>query len=97
MHRLIRGAGIRMGVDPLGGASLAYWPIVAETFGLDLQVVNPASDPRFAFMTVDHDGKTERQPGADPGDGLIRGSGSIRSAIVSIWPNIMVQVDRPPS
>ncbi len=53
----IRAAKLRLGVDPLGGASLAYWPVIAERFGLDLQVVNPACDPRFAFMTVDHDGK----------------------------------------
>ncbi|HET7468460.1 MAG TPA: phosphoglucomutase (alpha-D-glucose-1,6-bisphosphate-dependent) [Gemmatimonadales bacterium] len=53
----IRGAGIRIGVDPLGGASLGYWPRIAERYGLDLVVVNPALDPTFAFMTVDHDGK----------------------------------------
>jgi phosphoglucomutase len=53
----IHKAQLKIGVDPLGGASLPYWPVVAETFGLDLQIVNPACDPRFAFMTVDHDGK----------------------------------------
>jgi phosphoglucomutase len=53
----IRSAGIRIGVDPLGGASLAYWPRIAERYGLDLTVVNPALDPRFGFMRVDHDGK----------------------------------------
>jgi phosphoglucomutase len=53
----IRAAGIRIGVDPLGGASLAYWPRIAERYGLDLTVVNPALDPTFGFMTVDHDGK----------------------------------------
>jgi phosphoglucomutase len=53
----VRTAGIRIGVDPLGGASLAYWPRIAERYGLDLTVVNPAVDPRFGFMTVDHDGK----------------------------------------
>jgi len=53
----IRSAGVRIGVDPLGGASLAYWPRIAERYGLDLTVVNPALDPAFGFMTVDHDGK----------------------------------------
>jgi phosphoglucomutase len=53
----IRAARIRIGVDPLGGASLAYWPRIAERYGLDLTVVNPALDPTFGFMTVDHDGK----------------------------------------
>jgi phosphoglucomutase len=53
----VRAAGIRIGVDPLGGASLAYWPRIAERYGLDLTVANPALDPTFGFMTVDHDGK----------------------------------------
>ena len=53
----IRAAGLRIGVDPLGGSSLAYWPRIAERFGLDLTVVNPALDPTFAFMPPDHDGK----------------------------------------
>jgi phosphoglucomutase len=54
---VIRDARVRIGVDPLGGASVHYWPVIAERWGLDLDVVNPAVDPRFAFMTVDHDGK----------------------------------------
>jgi phosphoglucomutase len=53
----IRSAGVRIAVDPLGGASLAYWPRIAERYGLDLTVVNPSLDPAFGFMTVDHDGK----------------------------------------
>ncbi len=53
----VRGAGLRIGVDPLGGASVHFWPRIAELYGLDLTVVNPVVDPRFAFMTVDHDGK----------------------------------------
>jgi phosphoglucomutase len=53
----IRGAGLRLGVDPLGGASLAFWQRVAERYGLDLTVVNDVIDPAFAFMTLDHDGK----------------------------------------
>jgi phosphoglucomutase len=53
----IRSAGLKIGVDPLGGASVHYWEPIRDTYGLDLTVVNPAIDPRFAFMTVDHDGK----------------------------------------
>jgi len=53
----IRGAGLNIGIDPLGGASVAYWEPIAERYGLKLKVVNPRVDPRFAFMTVDHDGK----------------------------------------
>jgi phosphoglucomutase len=53
----IRSAGVKIGVDPLGGASLAYWRPVAERYGLDITIVNPNVDPTFAFMTVDHDGK----------------------------------------
>ncbi len=53
----IRRAGVRIGVDPLGGASLAYWPRIAERYGLDLTVVNPVLDPSFSFMPPDHDGK----------------------------------------
>jgi len=53
----IRSTGVRIGVDPLGGASLAYWPRIAERYGLDLTVVNSSLDPAFSFMTVDHDGK----------------------------------------
>ncbi len=53
----IRSAGIRIGVDPLGGASTAYWEPIAARYGLDLTVVNPKIDPAFSFMTVDHDGK----------------------------------------
>jgi phosphoglucomutase len=53
----IRAAGVKIGVDPLGGASLPYWGPIAERYGLDLQVVNTRIDPQFGFMTVDHDGK----------------------------------------
>jgi phosphoglucomutase len=54
---VIRSARVHCAVDPLGGASLAYWQAIADRFGLDLTVTNPQIDPRFAFMTVDHDGK----------------------------------------
>ncbi len=53
----IRGAGVRIGADPLGGASVAYWDAIAERHSLDLTVVNPAVDPTFRFMTLDWDGK----------------------------------------
>jgi phosphoglucomutase len=54
---LIRESKVKCGVDPLGGASLAYWQAIADRWKLDLDVVNTVVDPRFAFMTVDHDGK----------------------------------------
>jgi phosphoglucomutase len=53
----IRAAGLKLGVDPLGGAALPYWEPINRTYGLGVEVVNPKLDPRFAFMTVDHDGK----------------------------------------
>jgi phosphoglucomutase len=53
----VRSARLKLGVDPLGGASLPYWHPIAEEYKLDLTVVNPKLDPTFAFMTVDHDGK----------------------------------------
>jgi phosphoglucomutase len=53
----IRAAKVKVGIDPLGGAAGAYWGPVAELYGLDITVVNTKVDPRFAFMTVDHDGK----------------------------------------
>jgi len=53
----IRSAGVRIGIDPLGGAALQYWQPIKERYGLDLTVVNTRVDGRFSFMTVDHDGK----------------------------------------
>ena len=53
----IRKANLRIGVDPLGGAAVAYWQSIAEHCGLNIEVVNPAVDPAFGFMTLDHDGK----------------------------------------
>jgi len=53
----IRSAGVRIGADPLGGASVAYWGAIGERYGLDLTVVNPNVDPTFGFMTLDWDGK----------------------------------------
>ncbi|MFD6313319.1 phosphoglucomutase (alpha-D-glucose-1,6-bisphosphate-dependent) [Streptomyces nigra] len=53
----IRSAGVRIGADPLGGASVAYWGRIAEQHRLDLTVVNPLTDPTWRFMTLDWDGK----------------------------------------
>ena len=58
----IRTAGIRIGADPLGGASVHYWQLIKETYDLDLVVVNPVVDPRWAFMTLDWDGKIRMDP-----------------------------------
>jgi phosphoglucomutase len=58
----IRASGLRIGVDPLGGASVAYWPAIAERYGLDLTVTNETVDPRFAFMTCDWDGRIRMDP-----------------------------------
>jgi len=52
----IRAAGLRLGVDPLGGAALPYWEPINSVYNLDIEVVNPKLDPTFSFMTVDHDG-----------------------------------------
>ncbi len=55
--RAVREARLTIGVDPLGGAAIGFWEPIQSTYGLDLTVVNKAVDPRFAFMTLDHDGK----------------------------------------
>jgi phosphoglucomutase len=52
----VRGARMSLGVDPLGGAALAYWEPINRVYGLDIVVTNPVIDPTFSFMTVDHDG-----------------------------------------
>jgi phosphoglucomutase len=59
---VIRTSKIRMGVDPLGGAGVHYWPRIAERYGLDLTVVNDSVDPTFRFMTLDWDGKIRMDP-----------------------------------
>jgi phosphoglucomutase len=59
---LIRSAGVRMGVDPLGGAGVHYWAPIAERYRLDLTVVSAVVDPQFAFMSVDWDGKIRMDP-----------------------------------
>jgi len=53
----IRGAGLKLAVDPLGGAAVHYWEPINAIYKLDIAVVNPKVDPSFSFMTVDHDGK----------------------------------------
>ncbi len=59
---VIREAGVRIGVDPLGGAGVHYWPVIAARWGLDLAVVSNEVDPRFSFMTLDWDGKVRMDP-----------------------------------
>jgi phosphoglucomutase len=58
----IANAGVRIGADPLGGASVEYWALLGERFGLDLTVVNPTVDPTWRFMTLDWDGKIRMDP-----------------------------------
>ena len=58
----IKAAGVRMGVDPLGGAGVHYWPAIAEKYGLDLTVLNTVVDPTFRFMTLDWDGQIRMDP-----------------------------------
>ncbi len=53
----IRSAGLKIGVDPMGGSGIDYWEPVADTYGLSIEIVNPHIDPTFSFMTVDKDGK----------------------------------------
>ena len=58
----IRRAGVHIGADPLGGASVHYWSAIAERYDLDLTVVNPRVDPQWGFMTLDWDGKIRMDP-----------------------------------
>jgi phosphoglucomutase len=53
----VERAGLEIGVDPLGGSGIAYWPVIAETYGLRIEVVNNVVDPTFGFMHLDHDGR----------------------------------------
>lgn len=55
--KAIAASGLKIGVDPLGGAGVGYWGPIVETYGLNIEVVNPHVDPTFSFMTLDHDGK----------------------------------------
>jgi len=58
----VRDAKLKLGVDPLGGAGIDYWPRIAEQYALDLTIVNQSVDPTFRFMTVDWDGKIRMDP-----------------------------------
>ena len=59
---VIRGSGLTLAVDPLGGATRDYWEPINSLYGLDITLVNPVVDPQFAFMTVDHDGRIRMDP-----------------------------------
>src|SRR5258705_1452933 len=61
----IRDSKVHIGVDPLGGASVAYWDAIGDRYGLDLEVVNHAIDPTFRFMTVDWDGQIRMDPSSE--------------------------------
>ena len=54
---VIRAAQLKIGVDPLGGASVAFWRPIADRFGVDVEVVDETVDPTFGFMSLDRDGK----------------------------------------
>ncbi|AKV55598.1 phosphoglucomutase [Bifidobacterium actinocoloniiforme DSM 22766] len=58
----IRASGVRLGIDPLGGASVNYWPLINEQYGLNIGVLNEGVDPTWRFMTIDHDGKIRMDP-----------------------------------
>lgn len=59
---VIKKSGVRIGIDPLGGASVHYWPVIAEQYGINLEVIRPTVDPQWSFMTIDHDGKIRMDP-----------------------------------
>src|SRR5262249_54052990 len=58
----VRGAGLALAVDPLGGAAAPYWDPISSIYKVQIAVVNPAIDPTFSFMTVDHDGRIRMDP-----------------------------------
>ncbi len=62
----IRAAGLRMAVDPLGGAGVRYWPRIAERWGIAFDIVSLEVDPRFAFMSLDWDGRVRMDPSSPP-------------------------------
>ncbi|MCI1220445.1 phosphoglucomutase (alpha-D-glucose-1,6-bisphosphate-dependent) [Bifidobacterium tibiigranuli] len=59
---VIRSSGVRLGIDPLGGASVNYWPLINEKYDLNIGVIRPEVDPTWRFMTIDHDGKIRIDP-----------------------------------
>jgi len=80
----IRSAGLRLGVDPLGGAALGYWGPINEEYGLDIEVVNPRLDPTFSFMRVDHDGRIRMDPSSSYAmAGLVDMKGRFRVAFAN--------------
>ena len=75
----IAASGLRIGVDPLGGASVDYWGAIGERYGLDLTVTNDAVDPTFGFMTLDWDGRIRMDPSSPVRDGPARrAAGQVR-------------------
>jgi phosphoglucomutase len=58
----VRGSGVTLAVDPLGGSTIEYWAAINAVYGLEIAVVNPVVDPQFAFMRVDHDGQIRMDP-----------------------------------
>jgi phosphoglucomutase len=63
---VIRGAGLRLAVDPLGGAGVAYWPRIAERWNIPLDIVSDQVDPTFSFMSLDWDGRVRMDPSSAP-------------------------------
>lgn len=59
---VLKASGVRLGIDPLGGASVNYWDLINEKYGLSIGVVRPQVDPTWRFMTLDHDGKIRMDP-----------------------------------
>lgn len=59
---VIKSSGVRLGIDPLGGASVNYWPLINEMYGTNIDILNPDVDPQWSFMTLDHDGKIRMDP-----------------------------------
>ncbi|HYZ86904.1 MAG TPA: phosphoglucomutase (alpha-D-glucose-1,6-bisphosphate-dependent) [Bryobacteraceae bacterium] len=70
---VLRGAGLKLGVDPLGGAGAYYWPLIADFYRLDLDVIRTEVDPTFSFMTVDWDGKIRMDPSSPYAMGALIG------------------------
>ena len=75
----IKNAGLHIGADPLGGASVHYWRLIASTYGLDLTVVNPDVDPTWRFMTLDWDGKIRMDPSTSRGTNHLKPTGTSHS------------------
>ena len=79
----------RLGVDPLGGAGIDYWPRIAEHYGLNLTVVNKSVDPTFRFMTVDWDGKIRMDPSSPYAmQSLIGSKGQVRHCLCFVTPTM---------